>query len=68
MTIPYPRAVFVYESKEIRQFFMCPDCLEFIEGDMCLNCGQLYNISTESKDDSSFHKANLITNSYGVSI
>jgi len=68
MTIHYPRAVFVYESKVFGQFFMCPDCLEFIEGDMCLKCGQLYDISMDSKDGSSFQKANLIANSYGVSI
>jgi len=64
MTILYPRAVFAYESKEFGQFFVCPNCLEFIEGDLCLECGQLYDISMDSKSSSSFQKNILIIDTY----
>ena len=54
----------MYESKEFGQFFMCPNCLEFIEGDVCLECGQLYDISMDSKSISSFQKKKLIVDTY----
>ncbi|MFX1259174.1 MAG: hypothetical protein ACFFAN_15075 [Promethearchaeota archaeon] len=42
----FPKALPAYYSEEFNiQFFICPDCLEFIEGDMCYICGQIYDIS-----------------------
>ncbi len=40
----------MYESKEFGQFFMCPNCLEFIEEDICLECGQIYDVSIKSEE------------------
>ncbi len=40
----------MYESKEFGQFFMCPNCLEFIEEDICLECGEIYDVSIESEE------------------
>lgn len=68
MKILYPKAVFVYESKEFGQFFMCPDCLEFIEGDLCLECGQIYDISMDCKVFPSLKGGKLIANAHGESI
>ncbi len=57
--------MFVYETEEFGQFFMCPDCLEFIEGDICLECGQIYDISIRSEEESSIQEVILITKIYG---
>lgn len=51
MSNNFPKAMFVYETQEFGQTFMCPDCLEFIEGDMCLECGQIYDISVNSEEE-----------------
>ncbi len=56
----FPKAMFVYELKEFGQFHMCPDCLEFIEGDICLECGQIYDISIKPEEVFSVREVILI--------
>ncbi len=48
---PKPIPAYYSEVFEI-QYFVCPNCLEFIEGDMCYICGRIYDISNNVSEKS----------------
>ena len=50
MSNNFPRPMFVYEVEGFGQFYLCPDCLEFIERDIYLECGQVYYVSTKNEE------------------
>ena len=34
------------------QYYICPNCLEIIEGDMCFKCGRLFVVDEHQVSDS----------------